>query len=275
MAENEYRRLGCIAKDCGGTHKAHGYCLRHYRQWQRGGIKTDATACAHCSAPFEPSKAGAIYCSSQCKLNAWRAANPERWAELNERKVSAVYAGYCETCDSAYVGRAKRKYCTPACVPEYKRTPASPVALGVYYTPPVRTCPCCKAQWSAIRRIGSSQYCWSPECQEANRREIRRHRTGNTHIARAKKHGAAYGYFNVMRVFERDKWRCRLCGVATPKRLRGTQDPRAPEIDHILPLSAGGAHLIENCQCSCRQCNNIKSARPAGQMWLAGFADTR
>lgn len=104
--------------------------------------------------------------------------------------------------------------------------------------------------------------------------DVRRERSASgENAARAKRFGVARKYFNESLILERDGWRCQLCGVSTPKRLRGTMDDRAPEIDHIVPLSVGGAHLPENVQCACRKCNRKKMTRPLGQMFLMGFAD--
>jgi 5-methylcytosine-specific restriction endonuclease McrA len=75
---------------------------------------------------------------------------------------------------------------------------------------------------------------------------------------------------NPLKVFDRDKWTCQLCKKKTPKALRGSLDPRAPELDHIMPVSLGGEHSYRNTQCSCRACNGSKSNRPLGQMLLIG-----
>lgn len=64
-------------------------------------------------------------------------------------------------------------------------------------------------------------------------------------------------------ICERDHWHCYLCGVHTPRELRGTYDDRAPEVDHVVPLAAGGAHSVDNLRCACRKCNLIKSDKPA------------
>jgi 5-methylcytosine-specific restriction endonuclease McrA len=45
-------------------------------------------------------------------------------------------------------------------------------------------------------------------------------------------------------------YRCAYCG-AKPKRL---------EIDHITPLSRGGAHSLANIVAACRTCNARKNA---------------
>ncbi|AKR55715.1 hypothetical protein XM25_07875 [Devosia sp. H5989] len=75
---------------------------------------------------------------------------------------------------------------------------------------------------------------------------------------------------NPLLVFERDRWTCKLCGRKTPKRLRGTVKPDAPELDHIVPLALGGEHSYRNTQCACRQCNSAKGATAMGQTLLFG-----
>ena len=75
-----------------------------------------------------------------------------------------------------------------------------------------------------------------------------------------------------IKVFERDKWKCQICGVKTPRKLRGTINDRAPELDHIMPLSRGGAHSYMNTQCLCRKCNAAKSDTPPVQPSLFAYA---
>jgi 5-methylcytosine-specific restriction endonuclease McrA len=88
--------------------------------------------------------------------------------------------------------------------------------------------------------------------------------------ARAKRFGVPYtSGIKPDAVFLRDGWRCQLCGCATPKRLRGKNKPTAPEVDHIIPLSAGGGHTWDNVQCACHACNIAKSGKPMGQLRLA------
>jgi 5-methylcytosine-specific restriction endonuclease McrA len=80
--------------------------------------------------------------------------------------------------------------------------------------------------------------------------------------------GATVELVDPIKVFERDGWRCQLCMRKTPARLRGSYDPRAPELDHIVPISKGGAHSYINTQCACRECNGKKLDRPLGQLRL-------
>jgi len=75
-------------------------------------------------------------------------------------------------------------------------------------------------------------------------------------------------YFNVIKILERDGWRCKLCGVRTPRSKRGTYADDAPEIDHIIPIAEGGDHAEYNVQCACRRCNIEKGARALGQLGL-------
>jgi hypothetical protein len=59
---------------------------------------------------------------------------------------------------------------------------------------------------------------------------------------------------------------CYLCGVITyyekPYRMRWTKaKPQMAEIDHIIPLSRGGSHVIQNVAIACSSCNREKSDR--------------
>ena len=73
-------------------------------------------------------------------------------------------------------------------------------------------------------------------------------------------------YFNPIYILKRDKWTCYICGSATPKRLRGTKEPNAPEVDHVIPLARGGTHTEANVRCICRECNIRKGAKLLSEM---------
>jgi len=70
-------------------------------------------------------------------------------------------------------------------------------------------------------------------------------------------------------IAERDGWRCQLCGIRLSARLRGTYDPRAPVVDHIVPLKVGGPHIRANVQLACWSCNSHKGTRIIGQLRVA------
>ena len=61
-----------------------------------------------------------------------------------------------------------------------------------------------------------------------------------------------------MRVFEDCGWSCASCNISTPIELKGSIDDRAPELDHIVPLSRGGDHVRANVRLLCRLCNRLK-----------------
>ena len=96
---------------------------------------------------------------------------------------------------------------------------------------------------------------WSPKNSAANIRHEKERAPGSEKIDRTS-------------VFERDGWKCQICGIETPKNLLGAYNKNAPELDHIIPLSRGGKHIPSNIQCACRSCNFKKSNHIYG---LAGL----
>ena len=183
-----------------------------------------------------------------------------------------VNFGSCLQCNVRFTSRWPRGYCSESCS-RIKRQAARDLAAervrrAERLRANTRPGSCCQRCGVIIgTQYGDKRKAWcSVACLDAG---------ASDGAARAKRAGLVRGYFNELRIFERDGWTCQLCGVKTPRRLKGTTDPRAPELDHIVPIAAGGPHVQENVQCACRKCNSRKGATPRGQSWLSGFADTR
>lgn len=106
-------------------------------------------------------------------------------------------------------------------------------------------------QFTPTRRDVRRRFC-NEICRERNERR------GQQARRRARRSGAVSDRINPIEVFERDHFRCYLCGVSTPREFIGTHHLTAPTMDHIVPLKVGGAHVWSNVACSCRKCNSAK-----------------
>lgn len=80
---------------------------------------------------------------------------------------------------------------------------------------------------------------------------------------RARMKGVRVVRFDRAAIIARDGGRCHLCGT----RCR----PSEIELDHLVPLSAGGDHAPENVAVACRSCNRSRGAgRLPAQLLLIG-----
>lgn len=121
--------------------------------------------------------------------------------------------------------------------------------------------PCCVCGGPVGYTLGGKRKYCSRACSRSvvteAKRETRRKMKARR---RAAKKGAGHvESVSPRKVFELAGWRCQICGIKTPEKYRGTYRPDAPELDHIVPLSKGGAHAYSNVQCACRACNGWKS----------------
>jgi 5-methylcytosine-specific restriction endonuclease McrA len=82
------------------------------------------------------------------------------------------------------------------------------------------------------------------------------HRNGS--IRRARVRAAVIEPVDRLVVFERDGWRCHICGELTDKDRLGQSHPAAPELEHKTPISRGGEHSYANTACAHRRCNLVK-----------------
>ncbi len=65
------------------------------------------------------------------------------------------------------------------------------------------------------------------------------------------------------KVFERDNWTCQLCFEPVDK-LIPRYESKGATLDHIIPLSKGGAHSYANTQLAHFGCNSSKSDQVLG-----------
>jgi len=100
-------------------------------------------------------------------------------------------------------------------------------------------------------------------------RSRRDQRRAYDHRRRAKLMEAGSERFDPAEVFDRDRWRCGICGGKVDKRLAFPHH-MSVSLDHIVPLSQGGGHTMRNSQCSHWICNSRKTDGIGGQMRLFG-----
>lgn len=86
----------------------------------------------------------------------------------------------------------------------------------------------------------------------------------NDAVRRARKFGVPAEFFLRSEVFDRDNWICHICKEEIPPGVRGTRTPSGthqplgPVIEHVVPLSMGGPHTLENCRTAHWTCNAQK-----------------
>lgn len=217
--------------------------VRGYRPRNR--LQNLTAVCKRCSVTYSPKdKRRITYCSRDCSYAdlADRTAATQAKAE-ERREAKAQYR------DGAKDRQRQYNRLRNASLDTVDRSPRPCVECGTVFA----------TSYGDKRQSLCSDAC--------GRRQARRKRKP---FERARLRGATVETFDPIEIMERDGWRCQLCSRKTPKKLRGTYEPNAPELDHIVPLAIGGAHSRANTQCLCRECNGVKGAKPLGQQRLFG-----
>jgi 5-methylcytosine-specific restriction endonuclease McrA len=169
----------------------------------------------------------------------------------------------CRVCGNESIpNNSNKKYCSIECRKKaesddaYKRNSAKKELKQ-------RQCKECNTTF--IPKYGDKNrvYC-SSKCLHKYEHRKRRH------ITRARLRLVGYEVVDPIKVMARDGWRCQMCGIKLKRKDRGTTKDKAPELDHIIPLSKGGEHSYLNTQCACRKCNREKGAGERGQLRLFG-----
>lgn len=208
--------------------------------------------CRGCGKTFRPKKTDRRdFCSRECYFASKRKNWPSRLVFFPICGCGATFAAKTSRalkCRECQAYRPRPRVSKPCLV-------CGTAMVGVF--PQQRRCgECSKRQTRKLSKVRRKLR------GRKNERRLRKHKH------RARHYGVDFEAINPTTVFDRDGWRCQICKVRTPKLHRGTNKPTAPELDHIVPISLGGAHAWANVQCSCRSCNGKKGATVFGQLNL-------
>ncbi len=214
-------------------------CGMRYKRKHRKPLRS----CLQCGQDFRADKPSSRYCSTKCM--GWARTAMTQRREPLERQAS------CVTCGTQFIPTGAQRYCSPPCRPngyEPRTHPRPCIQCGAVFTP----------------ADGRLRVC-SIECRRKGSREAG-HRSKGVRRAQRKKAPTIERVYRA-RIFKRDHYRCQLCGKLL-KMDAVVPHPKAPTIDHIVPLSCGGAHAPANVQAAHFICNSRKHTRPQGEQLL-------
>ncbi len=232
------------------------FCSSPCANRNKGAAQRITRVCIQCGSLFRPANRGSKqitsgaaqkYCSQKCWADDRTAEARLKNARIELLRV-LTSRSVCEFCAATFVGHGR--WCSSSCW--YRDHKGHLEAL-----------PCKRCGITFIPNMRGRLFC-SDRC-------LRRahHGPPDNHRKRARKAGVLYQPVNRLKVFDRDGWKCQVCGRNTPKRLIGTVDARAPELDHRIPFALKGDHTYANVQLACRQCNAAKHDHTIrGQMSL-------
>lgn len=124
---------------------------------------------------------------------------------------------------------------------------------------PQRCITCDECGTNYWTRQSNTKYCSRPCSRRAQKARRRAVKAGVERVA-----------YSRVAIFERDRWKCQLCGDPVKRNAKVPHD-MAPTIDHIVPLFEGGADTPSNVQLAHFICNSVKGTGSAGsQLRLVG-----
>lgn len=230
----------CTIDGCTRPLRARGMCGTHYNQTRYAPgerHKTVTVPCSQCgkqcSKRADPRHAFR-FCSYECR-HAWRLVN---------QPYEAPSAAQLETMWAA--SRSRRQ----AAQRKLRKAARGTRGMGVMVA---GLCRRCRSPFVSLKTNDAGLYC-SNACKRRTRSSRRR----------ARQAGARHESYSPVSIFERDRYRCHLCRRPT-LRSRVVPHPRAPTIDHLVPLAEGGDDTAANVATACFLCNSTKSHRGGGE----------
>lgn len=212
--------------------------------------RSTPTPCLRCEQMFIPTKTSQKYCSRKCSRESARG-----YGECPGcgKVLGCHRSAHCRSCrrrrETGWSGSKEVVVHTMYAGKDIRPRPTGPI----------------RKRWFAGRcRVCATSFVspnLSKTCSDVCTEAVRRAKDAERKQRRRARERAAYvSPVNRYKVFERDAWTCHLCHCPV-ERDKAVPHPKAPTIDHVIPLARGGTHEMTNVQTACFLCNSIKSDR--------------
>ena len=192
--------------------------------------------CETCKRFFEATPR-ASYCSSACKAKfaAWM------------RRGRATRPRVCSWCfQTFWTNIHNKRHCSSSCKAKFHY---QEVRWGSTNSAPITFARCAHCGRSkTMSLVRTSPYC-GPCFRAGHQMKRQNQQRANGSVE-----------YDRIDIFERDQWTCQICGEHVDGNVR-FPDPMAATIDHIEPVSQGGADAPSNVQLAHSKCNSRKGAR--------------
>lgn len=244
--------------------KKHGLCRSHYNKLKYYGRITDVeanTECKRCGQPTPPAKHSGprpAYCTTECRQQATREASRSRARDTRAAKRTARAPRPCDWCT--------------------KPLPQDAPGMRRFH-------PDCAKAWSKATRKADNhnRQCAHDGCDRPTRargmcsmhyKQWARaeglvkpepwddRRKNNHHLRRARMIGnGPYELVTIDALMARDNNTCNVCDEHIDPTLE-YPNPMSKSIDHIIAVSRGGEHTMNNTAPSHLICNVRKNDKP-------------
>jgi len=227
--------------------------------------QSKALICGYCDTEFSTAKArGPLpkYCSSLCK---------ERHRQ--DRKRGELNGFNCRVCQKELLGQQRflcdehkhvREVRLPAKSCAHCQKEFQPYSVEIY------SCPDCigKSRTSVLQKVSACEECgdefsytakiwikvrFCPRCTAAKERDRVRRRRQLVESPQA-------DFIDENVIWARDRGLCGICGESIDLSVRHP-DRMCLTIDHIVPISRGGAHVVDNVRVAHFYCNSGRGNR--------------
>lgn len=231
-----------------------GMCSKHYQRWRKHGDPNYVRPTKWRVAPCEIDGCEAVQIA-----RGWCSKHYTRWQRHGSptaRVRGEVVDGkrVCPWCgEDTPLEEFGSAYCLE-CQADRKlaREHARPHGQPPSGVP--KRCVVCASWFYANKRRSRccSEWCTRKDKLGADLRRAALQRMTNT--------GPIAERFSSTEIYHRDGWVCGICGESIDWRL-AYPDVLSASIDHVIPVSKGGAHTRENVQAAHLRCNISKSNR--------------